>query len=50
MLAGDVDTGTAILRDYIKATVSSKSLARRPARSRRASSACSVPARQSASA
>jgi predicted amino acid racemase len=34
MLAGDVDTGKAILRDYIKATVGFEKLARRPARAR----------------
>jgi hypothetical protein len=32
MLTGDVETGKAILRDYIKATVASKSSARRPPR------------------
>ncbi len=36
MLAGDVDTGKAILRDTIKATVGSRSWAPRPARRRKA--------------
>ena len=36
MLAGDVDTGKAILRDYIKATVGFENSARRPTRRPRA--------------
>lgn len=36
MLTGDVDTGKAILRDYIKATVGFKSWVRRQAHPRRA--------------
>ena len=40
---GDVDTGKAILRDYIKATVGFlRSSARLPARQRKVSSVCSV--------
>src|SRR5215472_3295000 len=40
MRTGDIGTGKAILRDYIKATVGSRSLARRLARHPRASCAC----------
>ena len=36
MLAGDVDTGKAILRNYIKATSALRSSAQRPARRRKA--------------
>ena len=41
MLSGDADTGKTILRDYIKATVGFENSAKRPARRRRVSSACS---------
>ena len=42
MLAGDVDTGKAILRDYIKATVGFERLGERPTPRRKVSSACSA--------
>jgi hypothetical protein len=42
MLTGDVDTGKAILRDYIKATVGFEKLGEPTAPSLRASSACSA--------
>jgi len=43
MLSGDVETGKTILRDYIKATVGLKSLAKRPGRSPRVLSECFGP-------
>ena len=42
MLSGDVDTGKAILRDYIKAPSGLKNSAHVSAHPERASSACSV--------
>lgn len=41
MLTGDVDTGKAILRNYIKATTDFEKLGEATGRSPRASSACS---------
>ena len=42
LLGGDVDTGKAILRDYIKATVRFEKLGAETGSSAKASSACSV--------
>ena len=42
MLAGDVDTGKAILRDYIKATVGFEKLGEATGTPAKASSACSA--------
>ena len=44
LLAGDLDTGKAILRDYINATIGFEELSRGPNDRRRASCACSVQA------
>lgn len=45
LLAGDLDTGKAILRDYINATIGFERLSRLTGRRPRASCACSVPGR-----
>lgn len=42
MLTGDVDTGKAILRDYIKATVGFERLSAKRARNPKVSFVCSV--------
>jgi len=43
LLAGDLDTGKAILRDYINATIGFEKLSRLTGGRPRASCACSVP-------